>query len=214
MDSRPKHPGRRPAHLSQVGGKSPRQRIWEAIRNRRDGFGYEDLCIDCRIEDRSIRTYVYSLQRGGFVEPLGERSSTREASRFRLVRDNGLEAPRLTRDGKPVAQGRGNESMWQAMRLIGPFCARELAAYASASGAAVSEGTAASYISALLKAGYLVVVEPSRAAGKHGRLQARYALPGSKYTGPRPPMIQRTKSVYDPNLGEVVWRQEVNHDDL
>ena len=134
---------------------------------------------------------------------------------LKLIRDNGVEAPRLKRDGSPVTQGLGTEAMWRSMRIIGSFNGRELAAHASACGIEVKESTAKAYIIVLHAAGYLKVVEAAKLAspGKPPA-QARYVLAPGKYTGPRPPMIQRTKTLYDPNLAKVVWNEEIDHDDL
>jgi hypothetical protein len=42
----------------------------------------------------------------------------------------------------------------------------------------------------------------------------RYRFLAARYSGPKPPMIQRIKAVYDPNRSEVVWSSlEVKHDD-
>jgi hypothetical protein len=100
------------------------------------------------------------------------------------------------------------------MRIIGEFNTTELAAHAEAAGVVVTKETAKSYIGALYGAGYLLRVAEaySRGIGK-GNVQARYRLAPGKYTGPRPPMVQRTKQVYDPNLGEVVWKEESKNDD-
>ena len=206
---------RQPAHLEQVGGKSNRQRIWEAIRARRHDFTLPDIAVAVSHADpTTIRTYLRSLDKAGFIVQTNAKRGGHERKRYALVRDNGIEAPRLTRDGQPVVQGLGNECMWRTMRMIKSFSARELAAYASSQQSTVSEETASSYIKALRAAGYLRVVSETRSVMGAGKSAGRYALIPARNTGPRPPMIQRTKSVYDPNLGEVVWRQEVNHDDL
>lgn len=209
---------RRPAQMEMVGGKGSRQRAWEAIRKHAGAFICCQIARRAKVEPDTLYTYLLSLQRAGFVECEKQEGavSVLTSAKWTLIRDNGIEAPRLTRDGKPVTQGLGNEAMWRSMRIIGEFNTTELAAHAATSGIKVSEETAKTYIGDLKKAGYLTVVAEVRSRGfGKGNVQARYRLAPGKYTGPRPPMIQRTKSVYDPNLGKVVWQEEpVNDDDL
>lgn len=206
---------RTPAHMEMTGGKGSRQRAWEQIRKYgiNKGFTAAQLSTKTKIEIETLRTYLRSLELAGFLSAAV--IATRAAAvknEWKLIRDNGIEAPRLTKDGKPVLQGMGTEAMWRSMRIIGDFDSRELAAHASASGCVVKENTASSYITSLVAAGYLKVTRPKK-IGVVGL--ARYRMAPGKNTGPRPPMIQRTKNVYDPNLGKVVWeKKEKNYDDL
>lgn len=210
---------RKPVHLQMVGGKSPRQHIWEAIRERRTGITAGDLekrfaKKDVFIELGTIAEYARSLEKAGYIEnvtPAGSPIGT--PSMWNLVRDNGIEAPRVKKDGSQVTIGLGTEAMWRSMRFLTDFNSTELAGHASAGSEPVSVETAKTYIRFLFMAEYVEVVKPARALGKgKGAIQARYRLVPGKYTGPRPPMIQRTKSVYDPNLGKVVWSEELRHD--
>lgn len=204
---------RKPVHLEQAGGKAPRQRVWEAIRRLAADFTAPTLERVARIDKATIHTYLQSLERGGFITEIGERQAIGDRKHYQLVRDTGVEAPRLDRRGRPVQQSRGNENMWRTMRIMGEFSPRELAVRASTPDTDVAEGAAKSYVKYLANAGYLTIVDPGHSfiRGK-GAKQARYRLVASKYTGPRPPMIQRTKAVYDPNLGKIVWQEEPDHD--
>jgi hypothetical protein len=206
---------RRPAQMELAGGKGSRQRAWEAVRRHAGAFTCFQIARKAKVDDAALITYLVSLEKAGFLageDMAGKPVRTRKT--WTLLKDNGVEAPRVTRDGKLVTQGMGTEAMWRSMRIIAEFNAAELAAHASASGVDVSERTAKSYVGALKGAGYLVVMAAAVArGGRLGADQARYRLPAHKYTGPRPPMIQRTKSVYDPNLGKVVWQEEPENDD-
>ncbi|KIP19005.1 iclR helix-turn-helix domain protein [Burkholderia sp. MSHR3999] len=204
---------RKPAHLELTGGKGPRQRVWEAIRSQADDFTAHAVVRASNIDKPTAQTYLQALERGGFIESVGERKAIGDRKHYKLVRDTGVEAPRLDRQGQPVMQSRGNENMWRTMRIMGEFSPRELALRASTPDVSVSDSAAQSYVKCLAHAGYLTVVDPGHAyiRGK-GAKQARYRLLPSKYTGPRPPMIQRTKAVYDPNLGKIVWQEEPDHD--
>lgn len=211
--------GRKPVHLEMVGGKSPRQRIWLAIRELAAGFTVYSIGKHVvkakKIEESVIHTYVRSLEKAGYIENITTPDATPigSAHKWKLVRDNGIEAPRLKSDGTSVTAGLGTEAMWRSLRIIGEFNAIELAASASAGDEEVSPETAKAYLRFLHLAKYVDIVKPARAVGgKRGAIAARYRLNPGKYTGPRPPMIQRTKSVYDPNLGKIVWQEEANHD--
>ncbi|MFP4900678.1 hypothetical protein ACLFKT_16225 [Paraburkholderia sp. BR14261] len=160
-----------------------------------------------------MRSYLQALQHGGFIVPISEQKAPGDEKHYRLARDAGVEAPRLDRQGRPVVQSRGNENMWRTMRIMGEFSPTELAVRASTAETEVAEATAKAYVKYLANAGYLNLVDPGHPFIKgKGAKQARYRLAAGKYTGPRPPMIQRTKSVYDPNLGKIMWQEEPDHD--
>ncbi|MDR5803428.1 hypothetical protein [Caballeronia sp. LZ001] len=205
---------RKPAHIELAGGKGPRQRVWEAIRGQQDDFCAHSVVRLADIDKSTVQTYLQALERGGIIEPLGERKAIGDRKHYRLVRNTGIEAPRLDRSGRPVTNSRGNENMWRTMRIMGEFCPRELALRASTPDVVVAEAAAKAYVKCLAQAGYLTVVDSGHPfiRGK-GAKQARYRFCSpSSYTGPRPPMIQRKRSVYDPNLGRVVWQEEPDRD--
>ena len=105
--------------------------------------------------------------------------------------------------------------MWRTLRLIaGDTNARELAAHAATAAAPVALSAAEHYLGALHAAGYLIRTQAGRGLGKPGKgLPARYRLNPARNTGPRPPMICRTKVVYDPNEDKVVWAPFVTDED-
>ncbi len=77
----------------------------------------------------------------------------------------------------------------------------------------ISAEASRAYVGHLFRAGYLIEVAGAVYLGVgRGAMQARYRLAPGKYTGPRPPMIQRSKAIYDPNIDQVVW-EEVKRDD-
>ncbi|WP_062785944.1 hypothetical protein [Aquitalea pelogenes] len=202
---------RRGAHLEMVGGKGGRQRVWEAIRANRDGFYLADISRAAKVDLATVRTYVQALERGGFIQQCNVTVKLAEAKQFAMVKDNGLEAPRLTAEGKPVIQGLVNEAMWRTMRMVRDFNFHELAALASTTEVSVAPGTARTYLKHLATAGYLIEIDKGHGKGAGG-IPTRYRFNPARNSGPRPPMIQRTKSVYDPNLGQVVWQEEPDYD--
>lgn len=203
---------RKPAHLEMVGGKSKSQLVWEAIRANRDRFTAYYIARRADVDDGTVQTYLLALCKAGFVEQINE-TGMAEIKEYHLARDNGLEAPRLTKDGKPAVRGRSQEQMWRTMRIIGgDFNYLELAGMASTDEVPVSPAAAKDYLRHLAYAGYLTVVVKGKGRGAGG-VPSRYRFNAGRNTGPRPPMVQRTKSIYDPNLGQVVW-EEIDHDDL
>lgn len=190
--------------LAMSGAKGTRQRIWEAIRARRDGFTRLDIAVAAGLELPTTRKYLESLQKAGFIS--GGPAVPGKQRVYQLLRDNGLEAPRLSRDGQllpPTAQ----EQMWRTARILGEFDCRELVALASTPEVAVALTAAQDYLKHLCHAGYVCV-----AAEPTPQRLTRYRFLASKYSGPRPPMVLRSKTVYDPNLDAHVWREEVDHD--
>lgn len=217
-----KQQGRKPVHLVSAGRKpSGRQAVWNAIRAFRDGFTIRTVSLATGVHRDTVKTYVHALLAAGYIAPdPDEATDVAQVSRgYTLVKDVGVDAPRLTRDGKPVTQGAGREQMWRTMRMIrGDFSWRDLAIAASTAEVPVSEADALDYCANLAKAGYLAVVAKGKGVGaglgKGGTgIPTRYRFIPAKYTGPKPPMVQRVQSIFDPNLGRIVWTAEVRHDD-
>lgn len=178
--------GRKPASSKSIG----RQEIWAAIRGFGRPFELEELVSVSKADRKTVQDYLRCLIPGGVV-------MQNDVGAYTLLEDRGHHAPRLTRQGQPVTQGAGTENMWRAMRLLSQFSYRDIAAHATTDTVKVSEATAKSYCSLLMRCGYLRVVHPASA---HGRV-AVYRL--IRNSGPLPPMIQRIKVVYDPNLKTV-----------
>ena len=168
-----------------------RQAIWDEIRRIRSNFCARDL--DVRLTLPSISEYLLGLEKAGYLARLN--APKRGASvMYALVRDTGIDAPRVRKDGTLVTMGQGRRQIWNAMQVLKEFSPRDLAFNSSTPDHVVAESEAKTYCAALCAAGYLV-----------GRASGRYTLIGAMWTGPNPPQIQRTKQVYDPNLRRVVW---------
>lgn len=157
-----------------------------------------------------VRKFVRGLINAGYVQEAGETGRAMPGGNvektYRIVRDQ-AECPRLTKAG----QGTGQRNMWNVLR--GPLGrdglnARDLAAYASTELSPVPVETARSYLKVLAHAGYLVPL----AKGGPGRLTV-WRLKPSMNTGPLPPMILRSRMVYDQNadrmIGDVVAEGEL-----
>jgi hypothetical protein len=160
-------------------------------------FTITDIFDQTHVNRHTIRSYLKSLVLADYlerIEPARDATCEDAAIRYRVTADPvPWHAPRLNRDGKPVTQGSGVENMWRTMRMLGQFSPRDIAAHATTDIVSVSEATAKAYCSNLLRAGYLKVMIRAQPPKK----QAVYRL--IRNTGPNPPMIQRTKRVFDPN---------------
>lgn len=200
---------RKPAILELVGGKSQRQRIWEAIRRfacTGDGtFVSDDLSRASKVEIDPVREYLKGLSAAGYiaaVNPEASRPGGRGVKNvFELTRDNGLEAPRVRRDGSEVTQGRGTEAMWGAMTALDSFNYWLIAELAQ-----VKPTTASAYCLALGKAGYLDVITPGKGKGKGG-IATVWRVAAAHRLKPRAPMVTRLKAIYDPNVHQIVWAE-------
>lgn len=175
--------GRKPASVETVG----RQEIWTAIRGFGGPFSLTDLVDASKADRKTAKDYLRCLIPGGVVAELAEGA-------FELRDDCGYHAPRLNRQGKPVTQGAGVENMWRSMRMLSQFSYRDIAAHSTTDVVSVSEATAQAYCGMLLRCGYLRVLQKADTSGRI----AIYRL--IRNSGPLPPMIQRIKVVYDPNL--------------
>lgn len=175
-----------------------RDALWAAIRAFGRPFTARELQLETRCTIGQAGEYLKGLCAAKIVAVDGltpGRGFIKAARLFRLVKDVGPVAPRVRRDGTPVTQGRGREQMWKAMRVLGRFTVRDLVVSATLEEHAVALAEAQTYCHYLHKAGYLT------------RAGETYQCVRQRYSGPRPPMIQRVKQVFDPNLGRVVWSQ-------
>jgi len=212
---------RRPARLERAGALTPRDRVWAAIRcfGKDHVFSVAEIMLLSGQRDDTALTYLRGLEKAGFVKALGCETSAlrrrREMRRFHLVRDVGVDAPRVTGEGEPVEQGSGRNQMWQAVKVLKEFDYRALAAAASTEKHPVSPEEAQTYCRHLKLAGYLVVARPA-AFGTKGRAE-RLRFIRSRNTGPRAPIVTRLKEVQDANTGAIVYDprlqlQEGEHD--
>lgn len=187
---------RKPAHLAAAGPRQDRQAQWEVMRRLRS-FTVPELRGELHgaTPYDAIRTYCMALTAAGILKKRG--------SRYGLAKDTGVDAPRVRKDGTEATQGRGRDQLWRAMKILADFSANDLSIMCSEDDP-VAISTAEDYCGWLHRAGYL---QQTKAPSTRGG-QARYRLIPNRYTGPKPPMIQRIKQVYDPNTGDVVYRQE------
>lgn len=148
----------------------------------------------------SVRDYVKRLVRAGYVEQKDEKRD--KAILYRLVKRR-KQAPRLRRNGEEVPRSSARDNMWRTIKMLNVFTAKDLAVSASTKTQQISLSYAKNYIVFLNHAGYLKTLKSNKGRSS----MAQYKLLPGKNTGPKAPLIQRNKSVYDPNIEQVVWRQ-------
>ncbi|MFP5259304.1 MAG: hypothetical protein ACLGQH_09795 [Acidobacteriota bacterium] len=183
--------GRKQAHLT--GGITGRDIVWDSLRALRE-TGVGELSRRSGQPKGLVEDYLKALGKAGIVEVVDEQMGPLARLRrvYRLVKDQGLEAPRVRKDGT-LLPASGRQRMWRAMGILKDFSPRDLAATASLPEAPVALAEAVYYCRWLEKGGYL------KDCG-HGRYVVLLAM----RHGPRAPMIQRVRRLLDPNTGEIL----------
>lgn len=178
--------------------------FWAVIRSLdRDGPWTVKMVVgQCNVTRKTVQDYILSLHRGGIAEIVDERptggfGACQQERWFRLTR-RPVEAPRLRKDGTPCLPT-GQSQMWRAIRALGTFTYHELAHAASTDDVQIAPQAAKTYSNRLGRAGYLIPVQPGKP-----KVATLWRLKPSMNTGPLPPLIMRTKLVWDQNKQEVV----------
>ncbi|OYY88794.1 MAG: hypothetical protein B7Y61_01030 [Rhizobiales bacterium 35-66-30] len=140
-----------------------------------------------------VADYVRRLAKAGITVPAGERENPGSPVILHRLTRRPTDAPRLRRDGTECLPT-GQEQMWRAMRVLGTFGIPELAHAASTDLVPVNPVAAEHYVKHLAHAGYLHCVEE-----KHRISASTWRLKPSANTGPLPPLVMRTKFVWDQN---------------
>lgn len=195
MTGRPK----RPVVLRPLARLTGRDAVWSVIRDLSGGAGLPFTVRDIarRIQGGRdmIRDYLAGLVTAGIVEHATP-AMHRQGATYRLLRDMGVEAPRLTRAGAIDDTPTDQERMWQAMKAMPSFAVADIMVCTGIA----SVRTVRHYIRDLTRAGYLAPLHRASTTDT-----ARYRLLTARNTGPRPPAVRRSGAVIDLNLGRQVW---------
>lgn len=175
--------------------RNSRQLIWQILRNNRECFfSVDEIAEETGCVFETVYIYLRSLYRGGFLEiKRGSRFSRRMC--YRLLRDAGVEAPRLREDGS-ACSGTATEAMWRTMKILKQFDIDILVAHVRMTHK-ISRKTANQYTLALERAGYLANIGTQR--------YKRFKL--LKNTGSQAPQLMAVAEIYDPNINEIVLRE-------
>ena len=193
------------AQLKPSGVLNMRERAWAAMRELRQ-FTLVDLGMKAGVSSCRLRDYLRGLLNAGIVRRLGVETNLAAVPMFtkivyELVKDCGVEAPRVRKDGVLLPDG-GQQRMWTAMRVLRNFNVRDLVYSASLPGHPVADSAAESYCRWLERGGYL-----RRDVAEAGGGLVRWHI--VKLTGARAPQILRVKQLFDPNTGEICAAQPV-----
>ena len=158
--------GRKPVdRMALVGQPNPQEAIWRAactlVEFNRKALGIEIYHQQGRsVSDCTTLSYLQRLVAGGFIHVVREEKlvGAIKLKTYRLIENPPFDAPRLSKQGKEVTQGKGNENMWRTMRIVGEFDAQSLAIHASTEETQITINAAKDYCKHLYKAGYLSLI--------------------------------------------------------
>lgn len=224
---------RKAIRIERAGALTPRDRIWAAVRALGAGdavFSLAEVMVlvgslvpanakrIAKLSDDetviashldTVHNYLQALSKAkpayvGIVDAARPRCAPRrECAVYRLLRDVGVDAPGIARDGSETNADQVITRLWTAMKVLGEFDPTELKTAASTPDREIPVGTARNYAAALCRAGYLSL---ARAPTNH--ISARYRFLEAKNSGPRAPKATRLgDAVFDANLGKEVWRR-------
>jgi len=182
----------------------PRQKMWETIRLLNDGFTVKDLSRRSGQIPSQIRAYVLALTKAGVVEEIDHSAASKIIGQvFRLVRDEGIEHPRLDSNGQRTHAHLLTENIWRSLRILkGNLTIADIAFSASTETVSANPLIVGKYLEALAEAGYVV-----KTMGNPPKTSHTYSLIQTRYTGPKPPQIHSFQrlQVFDPNISRLVY---------
>lgn len=193
--------------------KPTKARLWAALRKHKARVLDINLLSDyANVDPEAARFHLDGWINAGIVERTeGKKVGASRQYLYQLLRDMGVDAPLVKADGSPLELGIKNANMWRTMRMLKTFDFRAVEAHASTSAQPVTLETVRTYVRALQQAGYLTLVKPAQGKGKNAtRKPAVYFL--AKDTGPKAPMIQKLRTVFDQNLNKIMWQEEAGNE--
>jgi len=165
--------------------------VWEAMR-RRQSFTIKDIVADTHVPRRAVTTYASKLVAAGHLRRISL-TETEQGLRYQMVGQPGPATP--ADDGQRSPEGK----IWVAARILGHFTLDLIACVAEVDATEVRR-----YLNWLEKAGYVRVT-------RRGRKIESYTFIPARYSGPKPPQVQRITQIFDANLGRVVWPGGASH---
>ncbi|NPA72703.1 MAG: hypothetical protein GXO35_07725 [Gammaproteobacteria bacterium] len=192
--------------VKRSGQMTAKEYVWSQIRELKT-FTISHISsnapLSYKLSKEKVNYHIKGWVAAGFLgkECIHSKDILQPKNRYTLIKDTGIEPPRVDSKGNKLTKGLGREQMWRTMRITGEFTHKQLAVTASTEDVIIAEATAKSYVSALYRAGYLKITKPSNT---HGGL-AVYMLKPAAWTGAKPPMVKRIHVVYDQNIHEIVY---------
>lgn len=185
--------------IDQRGPRASRETLWRAIKKKKV-FTLSEITRCCDLKKGTISQYLRTWALVGALEtkPIASKGTNsqgegyRRPLRYTLIKDL-PEFPRVRKNGTEIDQGKATQQMWTTMRKLRFFSVSDVHALSSTPRHPVTRRHVAEYMKYLILARYIEY-----------RSGVYYLV---KDTGPKAPMIQRIKQVWDPNLKKVMWRQ-------
>lgn len=190
------------SHLVSLGPRDPKQRIWESIRTLAPGFSINDIARRTGQRPYAISKYLDALSKAGIIKLIETPVGKKEGRVFALVKDEGVDYPRLNNKGQRTYEHLATENIWRSLRILGgEVTVSDLVLTASVGEVSVTAIKVRQYLTLLVEAGYVHKVDGA------GQGPTTYRLVAAKNTGPRPPEIRQLDSlqVYDANLSKLVY---------
>ncbi len=189
----------------EIAAPSGPAHYWAAMKAAGNkGFTVRAIALDSEgVTYETVKRYVWFCVRSGYVAKIREKVDG-YATQGVYVVTTPLRKPPIERKNDKRVSGR--QAMWNAMRTLSQFSAKDLQICASTEQQPVSRRSAELYIQKLNEAGALVVIEaPARASGKgksgrpRGATPGLYRLKGAANTGPAAPVLGRAGELFDMN---------------
>lgn len=191
--------------ITAAKGKAPKRgfdHYWSVMMEYAAGdrtFTARDVFNLSNASMSDIYDFLRRLTKAAIVELVAD-ADKNDLKLYRVVTKQSM-TPKVRRDGTIIEGVTKQKAMWNYLRLAGPngFTAHDISVWASTDETRIGVDVARSYVGYLAKAGYLIELEK----GKSGNLGI-YRLAPKMNTGPLPPMVLRTKLVFDQNRHEIV----------
>lgn len=184
-----------------------RDHYWQLMMDcdmRKQSFSVDDIFGLSNNRSRlQISDFIDMLEKAEIISRTGE-TNPRGMALFRVAARQSA-TPMFKRDGTLIAdQITARQALWNAMRspfFRNGFKLIDISVHASTDTLEINQRSARLYISRLLRAGYLIVLQKgTNASPTIWRLVQN--------TGPVAPKLLKTESVYDPNAEKIFGEPE------
>lgn len=174
---------------------SRRQQIWDIMRQDKTAFFSANvLAGKTGMNPKNVATLMLGWEKAGYVESVKQKDmfNGKYGKFWRLLKDCGVDAPRVDRDGRPLSETLSSVA-WRTIKILKSFSLDELEAHIGMSHT-IARSTLRHYTSLLAKAGYLKNTGTAQ--------RPHYVL--IKNTGGRAPQVWRITEVYGTNVNDFV----------
>ena len=181
------------------------EQIWKAItqlQKEQNTFKLSDIIKSTNINAHTVTGYLARLVKAGYIDAINTDPYRNNivTYAYKILR-NSNGTPRINKFGQEFPPTK-RECLWRTMKMLKFFDYITLSLHASFGDVIVTAIDARDYIKILKKTGYLCVIKED-----NRKKPAIYTL--IRNTGAKPPQIKRDKTIYDPNLCEIVRAETV-----